>query len=118
VCAEARAILRAVAADFFVNCRCVEIPIPVFGTYQGASTIMRKAFHWKRSRFYMLESREIKVICTATAQSINFKVYFRYFHRHLLGYGSTAAFYTFFRYFHKYLRLNLHFVTTEDATTS
>jgi hypothetical protein len=27
----------------------------VFGTYQGASTIMRKAFDWKRSRISMLE---------------------------------------------------------------
>jgi hypothetical protein len=27
----------------------------VFGTYQGASTIMRKAFDWKRSRISVLE---------------------------------------------------------------
>jgi hypothetical protein len=29
--------------------------MPVFGTYQGASTILRKAFNWTRSRISMLE---------------------------------------------------------------
>jgi hypothetical protein len=29
--------------------------ITIFGTYQGASTIMRKAFDWKRFRISMLE---------------------------------------------------------------
>jgi hypothetical protein len=27
----------------------------IFGTYQGASTIMRKAYDWKRSRISMLK---------------------------------------------------------------
>jgi hypothetical protein len=29
--------------------------MPVFGTYQGVSSIMHKAFHWNRSRISMLE---------------------------------------------------------------
>jgi hypothetical protein len=48
MCAEASTVLRAVAADFFFNCW-------HFGTYQGASTIMPKAFDWIRSRISMLE---------------------------------------------------------------
>jgi hypothetical protein len=56
MCAEASTVLRAVAADFFFNCWYLEIlRITVFDTYQGASTIMRKAFDWKRSRISMLE---------------------------------------------------------------
>jgi hypothetical protein len=56
MCAEESTVLRAVAADFFFNCWYLEIPSEtVFGTYQGAPTIMRKAFEWKRSRISMLE---------------------------------------------------------------
>jgi hypothetical protein len=46
MCAEASTILRPVAEDFFFNCWYLEIhPITVFGTYQDASAIMRKAFN-------------------------------------------------------------------------
>jgi hypothetical protein len=52
VCTEASTVLRAVAAAFGVwRSR----RITVFGTYQDASTIMRKAFDRKRSRISMLE---------------------------------------------------------------
>jgi hypothetical protein len=45
------AVLRAVAADFFCNCRCLEIPWDNrIGTYRGASTAMRKAFHCNKKR--------------------------------------------------------------------
>jgi hypothetical protein len=36
--------------------------ITVFGTYKGASTIMRKAFDWKRSRISMLEVEAVPQI--------------------------------------------------------
>jgi hypothetical protein len=36
--------------------------MPVFGTYQGASTIMRKAFDWKRSKITMLEVEAVPQI--------------------------------------------------------
>jgi hypothetical protein len=50
MCAEVSTVLRAVAADFFFNCwYWRSLRITVFGTYQGAFTIMRKAFDWKRS---------------------------------------------------------------------
>jgi hypothetical protein len=56
MCAEASIVLRAVAVDFLFNC-CIwrSLWITVFGTCQGASTIMRKAFDWKRSTISMLE---------------------------------------------------------------
>jgi hypothetical protein len=57
-------MLRAVAADFFFNCWYLEIPSKtVFGTYQGASTIMRKAFDWKRSRISMFEVEAVPQSC-------------------------------------------------------
>jgi hypothetical protein len=37
--------------------------ITVFGTYQGASTIMLKAFDWKRSRISMLEVEAVPQSC-------------------------------------------------------
>jgi hypothetical protein len=50
MCAEASTVLRAVAVDFFFNCWYLEIPSDNgIDTYQGASTIMRKALDWKRS---------------------------------------------------------------------
>jgi hypothetical protein len=56
MCAEASTILRAVAADFFVNRWYLEIPSDNRIRHEpGASTIMRKAFDWKRSRISMLE---------------------------------------------------------------
>jgi hypothetical protein len=49
-------MLRAVAAHFSLTIGIWRsLWITVFGTYQGASTIMRKAFDWKRSRISMLE---------------------------------------------------------------
>jgi hypothetical protein len=66
VFAEASTVLRAVAADFFFNCWYLEIPrIIVFGTYQGASTIMRKAFDWKRSTISMLEVEAVLQNCVS-----------------------------------------------------
>jgi hypothetical protein len=61
MCAEASTILRAVAADFSFNVGIWRsLRKTVFGTHQGASTIMRKAFNWKRSRIlhYRFESDE------------------------------------------------------------
>jgi hypothetical protein len=37
--------------------------ITVFGTYKGESTIMRKAFDWKRSRISMLEVEAVPQTC-------------------------------------------------------
>jgi hypothetical protein len=48
MCAEAITMLRAVAADLTVGIW-RSLGTTVFGTYQGASTVMRKAFDWKRS---------------------------------------------------------------------
>jgi hypothetical protein len=46
MCAEASTVLRAIAADFFFNCRYLEIlAITVFDTYQGVCIIMRKDFY-------------------------------------------------------------------------
>jgi hypothetical protein len=64
MCAEASTVLRAVAANSFFNCWCLRsLRITVFGTYQGASTIMRKAFDWKRSRISMLEVETVPQSC-------------------------------------------------------
>jgi hypothetical protein len=65
MCVEASSILGAVAADFLCNCWCLEIPsdITVLGTYQGASTIMRKAFCWIRSRISMLDLKQMTEEC-------------------------------------------------------
>jgi hypothetical protein len=35
----------------------------VFGTYQGASTIMRKTFDWKRSRISLSEVEAVPQSC-------------------------------------------------------
>jgi hypothetical protein len=56
MCAEESTILRDIAVYFSFNCLYFKsLQITVFGTYQGASTIMHKAFDWKRSRISMLE---------------------------------------------------------------
>jgi hypothetical protein len=56
VCAETSTVLRALAADLFFNYGYMEIPLDnLFGTYQGASTVMHKAFDWKRSRIFVME---------------------------------------------------------------
>jgi hypothetical protein len=39
-----------------------------FGTYQGASTIMRKAFDWKRSRISVLEVEAVPQSCIPQVQ--------------------------------------------------
>jgi hypothetical protein len=66
VCTEARTISRAVAVDFFlvVGVR-KSVRITVFGTYQGASTIMWRALDWKRSRISMFEVESIPHSCFA-----------------------------------------------------
>jgi hypothetical protein len=40
----------------------------VFGMYQGSSTIMRKAFDWKHSRIYILETEAIPQSCISQIQ--------------------------------------------------
>jgi hypothetical protein len=56
MCAEVSAVLRAVVADFFFTVGIWRsLRITVLGTYKATSTIMRKAFNWKRSRISMLE---------------------------------------------------------------
>jgi hypothetical protein len=56
MCAEVNSVLRAVAADISSTVGVLKsLPITIFGTYQGAPAIMRKAFDWKRSRISMLE---------------------------------------------------------------
>jgi hypothetical protein len=52
---EERTVLRAVTTDFYFKCWKLEIRINVFGTYQGASTIMCNTLDWKRSRISMFE---------------------------------------------------------------
>jgi hypothetical protein len=65
VCAEASAVLRAVVEDFFFNCSCLEnLSATVFGTYQDVSTIMRKAFDWKRFGISMLEVEAVPLAST------------------------------------------------------
>jgi hypothetical protein len=56
VCSEASAVVRAVAAYCsLTEGICRSRPIRVFGTHRGASTITRRALHWKRSRISMLD---------------------------------------------------------------
>jgi hypothetical protein len=48
---EARTVLRAVVTDFFLTVGVWRsLRINVFGTYQGASTIVRITLDWKHSR--------------------------------------------------------------------
>jgi hypothetical protein len=64
MCAEASTVLRVVAADFSFNCWYLEsLRITVLGTYEDASTIMRKAFDWKRSRDSMLKVEAVSQSC-------------------------------------------------------
>jgi hypothetical protein len=66
VCAEVSTVLRAVAAKFSLTVGVWRfLRITVFGTYQGASTVMRKAFDWKRSRISMLEVEAVPQSCAA-----------------------------------------------------
>jgi hypothetical protein len=52
---EARAVLRAVTTGSSLNVGVWKsLRIIVFGTYQGASTVVRKTLDWKRSRISML----------------------------------------------------------------
>jgi hypothetical protein len=44
------------------------IQITVFGTYQGASTIMRMVFDWKRPRISMLEVKAVPQSCIPYVQ--------------------------------------------------
>jgi hypothetical protein len=55
VCAEASNVLRAVAEDFLSVGVWRSLRITLLDTYQGASTIMPKAFVWKHSRISVLE---------------------------------------------------------------
>jgi hypothetical protein len=63
VCAEASAVLRAVAADLF-NCWYLEVPSDNrIGHVPRCVHYMRKAFDWKRSRISMLEVEAVPHIC-------------------------------------------------------
>jgi hypothetical protein len=64
MCDEVSTILRAVAGDFSLTVGVWRsLRITVFGTYQGVSTIMRKAFGWKRYSISMLEVEAIPHSC-------------------------------------------------------
>jgi hypothetical protein len=61
---EANTVLRAVARiSSLTVCAWRFIQITVFGTYQGASTIMCKTFDWKRSTASMLEVEGVPQSC-------------------------------------------------------
>jgi hypothetical protein len=51
--------------------------ITVFGMYQGASTIMRKAFDWKRSRISMLEVEAVPHSCIPVQIGLSIVLYIR-----------------------------------------
>jgi hypothetical protein len=54
--AEALAILGTMAADLFFNRWDLKsLRIVSFGIYLGASIIIRRVFHWKRLRIFMLD---------------------------------------------------------------
>jgi hypothetical protein len=56
--------VRAVAADFSLTVGIwSSLRITLFGTYQGASTIMCKASDWKRLRISMLEVEAVPQSC-------------------------------------------------------
>jgi hypothetical protein len=65
VCAEASIVLTAVAGGLSSLTVAIwrVLQITVFGTYQGASTIMHKAFDWKRSRISVLEVEAVPQSC-------------------------------------------------------
>jgi hypothetical protein len=64
VCSEASTVLRAVEEDFFLTVGIWRfLRITVFGTYQGASSRMRKASDWKRSRISILEVEAVPQSC-------------------------------------------------------
>jgi hypothetical protein len=61
---EACTVLRAVAADFFYNFWCLEtVRITGFGTYQDASTVVRKTLDWQRSMVSMFEVEAVPHSC-------------------------------------------------------
>jgi hypothetical protein len=73
MCAEASTILRAVAADFFFNGWYLEIPSDnSIRTYQCASTILRKAFDWKRLRISMLEVEAVPQSYSASSDCFKY----------------------------------------------
>jgi hypothetical protein len=52
MCTDTSSVLRAVAADFFFNSWYLEIPSDnCISTNRGVSTILHKAFSWKRFRY-------------------------------------------------------------------
>jgi hypothetical protein len=59
--AEASTISRAVAADFFFNCWCLEIPSD--NRIRHVPRCESKAFDWKRSRISMLEVEAMPQSC-------------------------------------------------------
>jgi hypothetical protein len=63
---EARTVLRAVVTDFALTvCVWRSLRITAFGTYQGASEIVRKTLDWKRSRVSIFENsmHDIAILC-------------------------------------------------------
>jgi hypothetical protein len=62
--AEALVVMVAVMADFVFNPWDLEIfRITVFGTYHGASIIMRRTFDWERSSICMLDMDAVPQGC-------------------------------------------------------
>jgi hypothetical protein len=64
VWAEASTVLRAVAADFFFNCWCLEIPSDNrIQHVPSGSTIMHETFDRKYSRISVLEVEAVPQSC-------------------------------------------------------
>jgi hypothetical protein len=61
---EMRTVLRAVVTDFFFNCWCWRsLGITIFGTYEGASTVVHKTLDWESSRISMYEVEAVPRSC-------------------------------------------------------
>jgi hypothetical protein len=63
VCAEVSTVLRAAVAYSLTVGVWRSLRITIFGIYNGASTVMRKVFDWKRSRMSMFEVEAIPQSC-------------------------------------------------------
>jgi hypothetical protein len=64
VCAEVSTVLRVVAVISSLTVGIWRsLQITIFGTYQGVSTIMHKAFNWKCSKMSVLEVEAVPQSC-------------------------------------------------------
>jgi hypothetical protein len=71
--------LRAVAADFFLVGVWKSLPVTIFSTNQGVSTIKRKAFDWKHSRISMLKVEAVPQSNTQIQIGLSIALYMRSF---------------------------------------